>query len=582
VLEDRTVLSVLTVLNNADSGTGSLRAAIAAAQSGDTIVFDPSLAYQTISLSSGPLALGNNLTINGLGANVLAISGNNASQLFTLSGTSQVRLSNLTLTGGMSSKGAAVFIDGTAALTLDSDVLSGNQAVSDANGNALGGAVYTSTGASLTIENTSFVNNQANGANNSFGGAIANAGTLAITSATFTSNAALGSTTAEGSPPGGSLGGAIGNLDGATATITLSTFTGNQALGTGTGDAAGGAICNQDLGVFPFTGSGITITVSQCSFVNNTAKSGSKAPDGGVGGAIEDQPGTSLAILSCSFTGNQALGTFAGGGAIDGSPAVTVTISDSQFIGNAAIASGVGGNGFGGALFGAQTTTISNSLFAGNRAVGGPMADGNTSLGTLGQAGGGAIATGGGLAYGITVILSLSNSIVAGNEAIGGSAGSTLTYPRTDLAVGGGIENANGGSLNVAGCTITGNQAIGGATAQGSGGVAIGGGIENINHCTLNLTNSTVSTNLCQGGQGASGAAGGIAFGAGIDNERGSIGILTNATSSLNESLGGAGGAGANGGAAMGAGVANAAFAFAFGVSDASSLARIIHQAHFH
>ena len=68
VLEDRTVLSVLTVLNNADSGDDSLRAAIAAAQSGDTIVFDPSLAYQTITLSSGPLAISSNLTINGLGA----------------------------------------------------------------------------------------------------------------------------------------------------------------------------------------------------------------------------------------------------------------------------------------------------------------------------------------------------------------------------------------------------------------------------------------------------------------------------------------------------------------------------------
>ena len=33
-------------------------------------------------------------------------------------------------------------IGGTAALTLDSDVLSGNQAVGDANGNAVGGAVY--------------------------------------------------------------------------------------------------------------------------------------------------------------------------------------------------------------------------------------------------------------------------------------------------------------------------------------------------------------------------------------------------------------------------------------------------------
>jgi hypothetical protein len=55
-----------------------LRAAIAAASSGDTIVFDPSLASETITLASGPLALGSNLTINGLGAKLLTISGNNA------------------------------------------------------------------------------------------------------------------------------------------------------------------------------------------------------------------------------------------------------------------------------------------------------------------------------------------------------------------------------------------------------------------------------------------------------------------------------------------------------------------------
>ena len=42
-LEDRWLPSTLTVLNNLDSGAGSLRAEIAAAQSGDTILFDKSL-----------------------------------------------------------------------------------------------------------------------------------------------------------------------------------------------------------------------------------------------------------------------------------------------------------------------------------------------------------------------------------------------------------------------------------------------------------------------------------------------------------------------------------------------------------
>jgi hypothetical protein len=570
-LEDRTLLSVLTVLSNADSGAGSLRDTIAAAQSGDTIVFDPSLAYETISLSSGPLALSSNLTIDGPGAGVLAISGNNASQLFTLSGTAQVTLSNLTLTGGMSSQGGAVFIGGTAALTLDSDILSANQALGDSNGNALGGAVYDSAGASLTVKNSLLVNNQTNGTNESFGGAIANAGSLSITGATFASNAALGSTTEVASKPGASQGGAIGNLDGSACTIQLSTFTGNQALGSGTGNALGGAIANEDTQVFPFTGSGVTSTVSGCTFQNNTAQGGSNSAGGGFGGAIEDGPGVNLAVLNSSFTSNQANsggGPNADGGAIDNSPAVTVTISNSQFISNSAFGSGVGTQAEAGAVDNFDTMTIANSLFTGNRAVAGPMADG---VNTFGQAGGGAILTGYGLSNHVTVILTLSNSIVAGNEAIGGSGGSTLPFPRTDAGLGGGIINNGGGTLNVAGCTITDNQALGGPTASGSGGIAFGGGILN-STATLNLTNSTVSNNVCQGGAGANGAAGGIAAGGGIVNTRSASAIITNSTISLNESLGGPGGTGANGGAAVGAGVANAVFAFVFGGSDASSL----------
>src|SRR6516164_63712 len=74
-LEDRTVPSTLTVLNNFDSGAGSLRDMIGHANSGDTIVFAPSLNGQTITLTSDELPIKNNLNIEGPGADNLAISG---------------------------------------------------------------------------------------------------------------------------------------------------------------------------------------------------------------------------------------------------------------------------------------------------------------------------------------------------------------------------------------------------------------------------------------------------------------------------------------------------------------------------
>src|SRR5215472_7882929 len=67
-MEDRTLLSTVTVLNNHDSGPGSLRAAIAAASSGQTINFAPSLDGQTITLTSGELDITRSLDIEGPGA----------------------------------------------------------------------------------------------------------------------------------------------------------------------------------------------------------------------------------------------------------------------------------------------------------------------------------------------------------------------------------------------------------------------------------------------------------------------------------------------------------------------------------
>src|SRR5438105_15256393 len=73
-LECRALPSTLTVLNNADIGDGSMRAVLAQASSGDTITFDPSLAGQTITLTSGELVIDKSLDIEGLGADQLTVS----------------------------------------------------------------------------------------------------------------------------------------------------------------------------------------------------------------------------------------------------------------------------------------------------------------------------------------------------------------------------------------------------------------------------------------------------------------------------------------------------------------------------
>ena len=61
------------VSNTNDSGPGSLRAAITEDDSDEPITFAPNLAGQVISLSSGPITITHNLTIQGLGANEVQV-----------------------------------------------------------------------------------------------------------------------------------------------------------------------------------------------------------------------------------------------------------------------------------------------------------------------------------------------------------------------------------------------------------------------------------------------------------------------------------------------------------------------------
>jgi len=109
--EFATLISTPVVTNNNDNGDGSLREAIFLAASGDSINFSPNVTG-TITLTSGELAIGKNLTIVGPGAKVLTVSGNNTSRVFHITGgTSQIsglRIAN----GHTSSGGGGIAMDG--------------------------------------------------------------------------------------------------------------------------------------------------------------------------------------------------------------------------------------------------------------------------------------------------------------------------------------------------------------------------------------------------------------------------------------------------------------------------------------
>ena len=102
-------MATFTVNNTNDSGLGSLRQAIEDANglAGlDTIEFANNLSAQQITLTSGELHITDDLTINGLGADLLTISGNNSSRVFLVDDGDNlnridVTLNGLTITEGM-------------------------------------------------------------------------------------------------------------------------------------------------------------------------------------------------------------------------------------------------------------------------------------------------------------------------------------------------------------------------------------------------------------------------------------------------------------------------------------------------
>jgi hypothetical protein len=439
-MERRWLLSTLSVLNFHDSGPGSLRGAITAANTApgaDLIRFAPAARNGTIALTGGQLSITDDLVIDGPGADRLAVSGNDASRVFQIIPGAAVRIDGLTVTRGRAvGQGGGILNAGT--LTLADSVLSDNQVVGLPGASlgtvvdAFGAGIFNA--GSLAVRHSDFIHNRSIGADgtpasigsSALGGAIMSNGTpsapatVTVSDSTFLDNEALGGAAGAGASRAG-IGGAISNATG-TFTVSNSLFHDNQAVGGldsgvpgGFGAGSGGAIGNvARLG-------DAVLSVSRSTFTNNRAV-------GGAGTGALQQDGRGGAIASYVFPGLPSAAVTA-----------TATVSYSVILGNQAIggAGTTGGNGQGGGIanpFGG-VLTVSNSLVALNRAVGG--------AGNGGDGQGGGIFNGGPSRVG-TPSLTLQRSLLVFNQAsggavVGGSAGS---------GVGGGLYLSPGGAAS--------------------------------------------------------------------------------------------------------------------------------------
>ena len=225
---------------------------------GSMITFDPTVfgVHQTITLSStleldepsGPMV------IDGPGAALVTISGDNAMEVLQVDNGAVVTLSEVTISGGSTANlGGGILNANFGTLSVLESTICGNVA-GDGGGIASGGM--------LSIVESMFSGNTAS----NMGGGLVSTGPVTVTDSTFSADWA------------GNNGGGIENY--ATLTVSDSTFSGDTA------DSSGGGINNDG-----------TVTVTGTCFDDDRATGG--------GGFSATGPGT---ISDSTFSGDTGLG----------------------------------------------------------------------------------------------------------------------------------------------------------------------------------------------------------------------------------------------------------------------------------
>jgi hypothetical protein len=484
------------VTSTSDAGFGSLRWVIGAAHAGDTIDLT-GLVDQTIALQS-PITINVDnegqyeaLDIEGPGAANLAISGSNATGIFSIgpapTGAATTTIAGLTLENAQSQEGGAI-LDNGASLTLVTDTFAYDQVATSgiqqapARGGALAILGSAASGMTVSITDCQFTNDAALGLVTSVSVGLAEGGAIYVDAGTSTDfTMAVTGTTFDSDVARGGAG-----WDG----VVLNAFFATSPRDGGLAD--GGAVYlagdRADLPSFMFSSD----TFSDCSAFGGPGGNGAAAQHGqrggqggrGSGGALSYAGGRAivpnLSVASSTFMSNSAVAGQGGAG------------------GNASTPTGSGGaGGSGGDSFGGAVSARLSSLIGGIAVLQGDTFSLNVSQGGNGGSGGSGGSAGPGAAGG------------AGGSAEAGAIAGAVNGP-ADAAILKIImqsqitaNTAQGGNGGAGGAGRVAGHGGNGAGSQGAGLYVNGAGGTWTLYADTIKSNNGQSGNAGQGGDGS-------------------------------------------------------------------------------
>jgi predicted outer membrane repeat protein len=280
----------IIVMNTNDSGTGSLRQAIADAEVGNGILFDVSIQGQTIELHS-PIVIDKQLGIDGSTAKMTLKAVSHTRVLEA--DAAGMNIANINVEGGDSAdKGGAILVS-TGQFNFHEGSIKNSHADTD------GGGIYVVSGASAILDEVVI---EGNTAGRDGGGLYAETVSMDLILVTITNNEATG------------RGGGI-FFDQVSTVLQVVTIADNTAA------MGGGIFSNAFFGVVGTItgnhasedGGALYINAGEAVF-RNTTISGNSATNGG---ALEMQPGAKTIMYSGTITDNTGGGLHLTGGTLN-------------------------------------------------------------------------------------------------------------------------------------------------------------------------------------------------------------------------------------------------------------------------